>query len=380
MCTNATDAAREIAAAAKRVKSLRAVIAYCTIDLDPALFSQVLHAELPDVAIVGATTCQQAATDQGAGFSAGALLLGGDGLHAGAALGAHDGDARALGARLAREALADGRMTAKAARFVVVHPTPGIEGAFLQGVTDVLGPKVPVIGGSAADNDISGRWQTFGAGRAATSGACVLVCDWRWKTAVTYQSGYVATSSRGIVTRADGRRIFTIDGKPAADVYMGWIDDVLPVDEVILARTSFKPLGVVRGSAAGLDVHVLVHPERVLADKSIVTFAEVSDGETLVMMESNKGLLVRRGAAVVRFAVTNAGLLADDVVAQLIMYCAGCSLAIGDEVPQMVAGVHSEIAAPFVMPFTLGEQGSFTRGGAHHGNLMCSAIVLTNVP
>jgi hypothetical protein len=384
-CTSAASARVDGAAAALdlagrlQFRRPRAVFAYCTVGLDAASFIATLARAMPDTRIIGATTCQQAATDEGAGATAMALALGGEGFRVGVASGAAGASAHALGEELARAALVDAGFDAAAARFVVLHATPGLEEGVLAGVASVMGSSVPLIGGSAADDDITGRWACFGKGSAIAAGACLLVCDWPWKLAMTFQSGYRATEKRGVVTACDQRRIISIDGRPAADVYNEWTKRSLPVGENILAATALTPLGAVRGMAAGLELHVLVHPEHIGPDRSIHAFATVSEGETLVLMESTISSLTRRSAAVTNFALTQARLSVDDVVGELVIYCAGCSLALGGKVSDMVVGLQRHIGAPFVMPFTFGEQGCITRGRVDHGNLMCSALLLTTV-
>ncbi|MDP2341828.1 MAG: FIST N-terminal domain-containing protein [Deltaproteobacteria bacterium] len=357
----------------------RCVFAYCTVGVDAGAFIAALTRAMPGARIIGATTCQQAASDAGAGDTAMALALNGDGFRVGVASGADASSARALGARLAREALRDAGFDAAAARFVVLHVTPGLEEGVLAGIRDVMGSNVPLIGGSAADDDITGKWSCLGGGTALTAGASLLVCDWPWKLSMTFQSGYRATDKRGVVTAADQRRIISIDGRPAADVYDEWTKRTLPIGESILASTALTPLGAVRGTAAGLELHVLVHPEHIDPDRSIHCFAAVDVGETLVLMESTISSLTRRSTAVTNFALTQAQIGVDDVLGELVIYCAGCSLALGGNVGQMVTGLQRHIGAPFVMPFTFGEQGCITRGRVDHGNLMCSALLLTTI-
>jgi hypothetical protein len=70
-----------------------------------------------------------------------------------------------------------------------------------------------------------------------------------------------------------------------------------------------------------------------------------------------------------------------DVVGGLLIYCAGCLLALGDNVDEMVAGVTKALpGVPYLMPFTYGEQGRLRRSRVDHGNLMLSALMLTRVP
>ncbi len=353
----------------------RAAFVNCTAGLDVDRLVAALGRALPETAWMGTTVCQQVATDAGAGATAGALFLLGDGFRAGVAVrdAAMTPD---LGRTLATRALDDAGMAPGDVRFAVLHATPGIEAEVLAGLGQVLPASVPIVGGSAADDDIGGAWRVFARGQVAREGASLMVCDWPGPVGVTYQSGYMATGIRGTVTRADGRTIHEIDGEPAAAVYERWLGQSLPRGESVLGVTTLSPLGVVRGYAAGMDLHVLVHPEVLTAQGAIQTFAEVSRGETVELMRSTAIGLVGRGVSVTRFARTRARIEPEDMVAQLVVYCAGCSLALGDEVEDMVRRTAQAHGVPLLMPFTFGEQGVLTLGRAEHGNLMCVPLVL----
>ncbi len=51
-------------------------------------------------------------------------------------------------------------------------------------------------------------------------------------------------------------------------------------------------------------------------------------------------------------------------------------LAVGDNMQRVALNIRENLAgAPFMGIFTLGEQGCFSNGENHHGNLMISVIV-----
>jgi hypothetical protein len=65
---------------------------------------------------------------------------------------------------------------------------------------------------------------------------------------------------------------------------------------------------------------------------------------------------------------------ADSLAGGLMVYCAGCMLAVDDEMPNVAREVGNSMGgAPFVGCFTFGEQG-FMADRNMHGNLMISAI------
>ena len=55
-------------------------------------------------------------------------------------------------------------------RMLLLHATPGFEERILAGVRDVFGKDVPVYGGSAADNTLSGNWRVFANGTVCDEG------------------------------------------------------------------------------------------------------------------------------------------------------------------------------------------------------------------
>ncbi len=351
----------------------------CTVDVSLRAALAELQRRCPKTIFVATTSCQHVASDKAVGGAA-ALFVDGAGFRAGAASGA-DPSSEVLGERLARLALRRANMAPAEARFVVVHATPGLEEGVLVGLGKVIGDACVVIGGTGADNDLTGHWMIAGPDGALKAGASLLICDWPWKIGVSYQGGYLATEHEGVVTAADGRRLISIDNTPAVEVYERWMNKTLPRGVSVLPDTTLTPLGVAHGAGGGLDVHVLVHPERVNADGSINCFATTTTGDRILMMEASLSSLVRRGGLVNRFALQQAGLTSADIVAGFVIYCAGCSLALGPQVEPMTQQLRAALPnVPFLMPFTFGEQGRLRRGRIDHGNLMLSTLLLSNKP
>lgn len=384
--TNTTQAARAIRDQLLDkvdISQVRGGVVYATVDLDLADFQRQLSRGLPGVPFIGASSCAKVATDAGlVGPGVGAIWFTGDGFHFGVAADERLGDSEALGRQLLSDAVDAAGITASETRFVIVHTTPGQEERFIRGVYGQLDSTVPIIGGSAADNDISGKWSIFSNHQHATDGAVVAVCDWPWKMGLSFQSGYLVTKQRGVVTRADERSIREIDHRPAAEVYNEWLDgaldDYLQSGGNVLEATTLSPLGVPRGQVGGLDAYVLVHPEQVLANHSLTTFADVQIGDTVAVMRSTRKALIQRGGKVANWALEREGLRPENLAGGLIIYCAGCMLAIQQELDQMLSGVQQVVQkAPFVMPFTFGELGCVYPRRYDHGNLMLGVLMLS---
>jgi len=343
-----------------------------------------LAAALPGVPLLGSTSCRAVGT--AAGFHAGPALSGfflvGDGFRFGTAGLAKDGDGRALGQRAAQAALASAGITGAQARFGVVHPTPGGEEELLEGAFGALDRQTAIIGGSAADDDLSGKWAVWTHEAVFPSGFALAVCDWPWKVGTSYQAGYLPTERRGKVTAAKGRLLQSIDGRPAAEVYDEWtkgaIRSAIPSGGSVLAQTTLAPLGLPHGMFGGFEAYVLIHPERVdAATKGLSLFANVQVGQQVVLMTSNSEALVARGGMVARTALSRSGLKLPEVAGALVVYCAGCMLAIQPQMPQTLAEIRATLGSvPFSAVFSFGEVGCVLPKVVAHGNLMASVLLL----
>ncbi len=367
------ELARELVAPARGgAEPVRGGFIYCAVGYDTRALSEALRAELPGVPFVGVTCCQTA--------GAVALWLCGDKVRFGVAHLEKKGEVTEdLGRTLAETARASGGIERISA--AVLHSTPGGEELIVAGLHRALPPRAAVIGGSAADDDLSGKWRVFSS--EPTPGgdsAAVALLDWPGPVAASYQGGAVITALRGTVTRARGRTIEQIDHRPAAEVYNEWLggklNAALASGGSVLADTTLTPLGVFRGANGALGTYVLVHPERITPDKALTVFAEVAEGEQVISMTSSKmGLIGRAGSLALR-ALQEARLTPAQIAGALLVYCAGCKLAIGDQTGMMLKGFEDAIAAPFASAFCYGEQGRATPERADHGNLMTSVLLL----
>lgn len=363
---------------------VRGAILYHSVAHDPAAVQAALRSKLPGVPLLGTTSCLGVGT--GAGYSTGTVLSGffllGEGFRFGTAVGRKNGDARALGEKVARAALANAGISGAQARFALVHPTPGQEEEILDGAFSLLDRQAAVIGGSAADNDLSGKWSVWTQETVCGAGFAMAVCDWPWKIGTNYQAGYLPTAKRGKVTAASGRTLLTIDGRPAAEVYNEWSEGHIAAELKsggnVLAKTTMSPIGIPRGMFGGFEAYVLVHPESVdPATGGLRLFANVEVGQSVVLMSSSVDALVHRGAMVARAALSRSAMTASEVAGALVVYCAGCVLAIQQQMPQTIDEIQRTLpGVPFSSVFSFGEQGCVLPKQVAHGNLMASVLLL----
>ncbi|MEM7742785.1 MAG: FIST C-terminal domain-containing protein [Pseudomonadota bacterium] len=287
----------------------------------------------------------------------------------------HDPEA-ASSAATSRAIDAAGR-PGEAPDLIWLSTSPGNEEAVLAGIMDVVGPDVPIVGGSCADNDLSGGWAVFDGEQVIGEGIAVSVLFPSGNVSVSFQNGYAPTDKSGVVTEGAGRHIAKIDDKPAAEFCVDWggarareIDETV----TILSDSTFAPLGRQVTDVADVPFFLLIHPASAHPDGSIEVFADISEGETLHQMTGSVDTLINRASRVARNA-TEALPTGNEVVGALMVYCGGCMLAVEDRMDEVVAGVNQSLGgAPFLGIFTFGEQGTDFRRENHHGNLMISCI------
>ncbi len=387
VASTAAEAVAELAAqlrAGARGGKVAGGFIQASVAHDLAEVTAALEAALPGVPFIGVTSCQGLGTDRGiAGVGPGlsALWLIGDDVQFRVA-STMDPFWPGAGLELVESAGAVGPGN----HFAILHSTPGHEERLLAEIIPALGPGIPLLGGTAADDDLSGKWGVFASGGFTTAttgvGTVLALVSWPGRVALSMQSTAMVTPHRGRVTRAFGRTIYEIDGQPAAKVYNQWMGGALTRQlrdgGNIMNETSLQPLGVHRVER-GIGSYVLIHPESmVAANGAMTTFKEIAVGEEIWFMKASRAGFIGRPAAVVERLMIDARLPASQVLGAYLVYCGGCRLTVNEGTSVMLAGFRGALGhVPFTTAYCFGEQGcSVPNGPAEHGNLMTGALLL----
>ena len=250
---------------------------------------------------------------------------------------------------------------------------PGTEEAVLKQIEQVLGKKVPVYGGSSADDDVSGQWLQYD-GRAIHQQAVVIAVFYP-SVAIShfFHSGYIPTEHKGIVTKSQGRLLQEIDHQPAVDVYSRWLNRKIYGN--YMQQTTLHPLGsVIEQSQLDLPLYMLSLPTNFHPDGSIELFAEVEQGKLLFLMTSEVPRLLSRTGTMCECA--RSVLPEQRVSGGIIVFCGACLLSIKDQMGLVHDNVKQALGgAPFLIAFTFGEQGYAVDQTNRHGNLMYATVL-----
>ena len=267
---------------------------------------------------------------------------------------------------------------------ILIHATPGYEERILDGIRDVFGDDVPVFGGSAGDNDLTGKWKIICGKEEVNEGVLIVGFKSDKKIYGAFLGGYLPTKNRGKITKAEKRRVDEIDGRPAAIVYNEWtkgiISSYLDKGGVILAETTLYPIGRIVGKVAGVPVYLLSHPHQVIKDtKSLTFFTELKEGEEIILMTGTKTALIERTEQVASRALRlDKGKV--ELKGGILIYCAGCVLQVMEEKEKIINAYKQVVGdIPFIGAATFGEQGCFFTevNKNRHGNLMCNTIIFS---
>ncbi len=353
------------------------------------------RARFPDVPLVGGTSCSGVMSDRGLGGEAsiGALLVEDPDGEYGAASAVFGADPTQAAERALNGALAAAGCPGELPELIWVYQAPGQEEAVIAGLRRIVGDRCPIIGGSSADQKVAGDWRQLGPDGPLIEGLAVGVLFSSGGIGFAFQGGYEptgpsgvitrigydATGVSGIATRTQGRHIVQIDGRPAAEVYNEWTGGALagrmPEGGNILADTTLCPIGLDSEPSGEVPHYLLVHPAEITPERGLKTFATVAEGSRIYAMRGERRRLVERAG---RVAVTARETLAhgpSSIAGGLVVYCGGCRMAVGDEMPNVVSEVAQNFGdVPFLGCFTFGEQGSMLQRNVH-GNLMISAVV-----
>lgn len=279
-----------------------------------------------------------------------------------------------------------GKETAEKPNMVFTTVAPGMEERILKGITEIVGKDVPIFGGSSGDNDITGKWKQYANDKVYSNGLALAIMYTDLKTGFVYEAGYPVTEQTGTVTKAEGRVIYEINGKPAAEVYNEWTGRVFDKQLKepgkvwgILAEATYYPIAKVLRAPGIKPFYLAVHPLNINPDHSLGVFADMKDGDEIVLLHGDWDILLDRFRTTPTKVLEEFKIKKGEALFALYTYCAGTMLAIPEaerpKMPLLVKEVIGDI--PFIGTFTFGEQGFVPGIGNHHGNLVNSIIIVT---
>ncbi len=335
--------------------------------------------EVTDTQIIGCTSSSGIIVPDGYvtsenGF-AGMLSISDQNLVVG--LGCHEAgkDPRIIGRKVAIEAVQNAKSTRAPAYFYMVA-SPKEEELYLMGIQDVIG-RVPMFGGSAADDEIDDNWSIICNNKVISDGVAVAFFYTDNEIVTKFTGEYQETNNMGLITEVqDNRTLVSIDGVSALKKYAHWINDnPLNLKGKDLLFTSVrKPLGikdplgnstVIRHPMYGNDMGT-----RTTSDDTITLGNNVVPKTAIIQLESTEEELVNGPLKVFKNLKSS---LYTEPAAYILIHDAARRMILKDRVEDITKQIVKESRGiPFIMPFTFGEYGYDEHSANICGGLMLS--------
>ena len=292
-------------------------------------------------------------------------------------VGCHEAgrDARAIGRKVAIEAVENAKTTRAPAYFYMVA-SPKQEEEYLMGIQDVIG-RVPMFGGSAADDSVAGNWKIICNDKIIDDGVAVAFFYTDNEIATSFTGAYKETSNMGLITEVkDHRTLVSIDGVSALRKYGHWIN-VSPntlIGDNLLMASIMKPLGV-KDPLGNLTV--IRHPmfgndmgTKTTADDTILLGNKIVAGTAIIQCEASVDDLINSTGETIKDVKRK---LYTSPAAYICIHCAGRKFGIGNRIDE----VHKQLVketkgVPFITAFTFGEYGYDEHSANICGGLMLS--------
>ena len=254
----------------------------------------------------------------------------------------------------------------KAVAFLTM-PAAGQEDALLEAIRQQA-PNTPVVGGASGEHGPAGSMRQFANGKVLEGGYSLAAIGGK-EAGFAFLNGYLPTGKKAVITAATGRRLITLDNRPAMDVYQEWTG--LPKEQIsggnILVSSTRLPLVLL---LEGQEISC--HPVGGNEDGSIDTAVTQPVGATIELRENSLDGMIADVAEVVSTAAEKVSLPS----AVFLSHCAGRALALGDRISEVTGQVEKAVGpVPLIGFLAFGEQGSVLLEQPMHANLSLAALV-----
>ena len=282
---------------------------------------------------------------------------------------------RAIGRKVAIEAVENANTTRAPAYFYMVA-SPKEEEEYLMGIQDVIG-RVPMFGGSAADDNVEGNWSIICNDKIFTDGVAVAFFYTDNEIVTTFTGKYKETDNMGLITEVKNNRILvSIDGVSALKKYAHWIN-VSPLslkgNNILLASIT-KPLGI-KDPLGNLTI--IRHPmfvndmgTKTINDDTITLGNKIVPGTAIIQCEASVDQLINSTGETLKELRKK---IYTEPGAYILIHCAGRRFGIDNRIEEVHKQLLKEAKGiPFIMPFTFGEYGY-----DDHSSNICGGLMLS---
>jgi hypothetical protein len=366
------DAGKHAADEALVYDDAKLLVVFCSRSYDLARLLAQIHARSAGMPLIGCTTAGEiSASGPGEGGVV-VAAFGGDGFEVGTTVAPMASrDLRGAGAAAARCLPSRGDR----AHRVLLLLTDGLSGdqqEVVRGAYRVVGAGVPLVGGCAGDDmKMTRTFQLYGD-EVLTDAVVAAGIASDSPFGIGVRHGWRRVGEPMLVTGSGGNRVYSLDDRPALDVYLGRLDIGELCEEGFRRVALTHPFGLSRPSG---EEQVRFVRGADFADRSLSCIAEVPQGGLVWIMEGDADSVLAATDVACRDSL--AALRGHQPLGMLAFDCIARRGVLGDR------GIHAEIdrlaavagAAPVAGFYTYGEIAR-TRGmrGFHNQTLVVLSV------
>ena len=352
---------------------------YCSCNDDVEEVVSGAMSSMKGAPVIGCTSSGMIITNDGIiesedGF-AGLMSFDDKNMNIGVAAHKAGKNAREIGRKVARAAVENAGENYSPNYFYMVA-SPKEEEDYLMGIQDVIG-RVPMFGGSAADDTVEGNWKIFCNDQVFQDGVAVAFFYTDNDIVTSYTGAYRDTENYGLITEVkNDRTLVKIDGVSALKKYADWIGkkpSELKGQNLLVASIT-KPLGV-KDPLGNLTV--VRHPmfgddmgTKTTTDDVINLGNKVVEKTAIVQLEATVDELIKSTKTTLKDVKSQ---LSTEPAGYFLVHCGGRKLGIGDRIDEVYKNLVEEArGVPFITVFTFGEYGYDEHSANICGGLMLS--------
>ncbi|HIT38299.1 MAG TPA: FIST C-terminal domain-containing protein [Candidatus Onthousia faecipullorum] len=352
---------------------------YCSCNDDVLEVVNGAMSSMKGAPIIGCTSSGMIMTNDGIiesedGF-AGLMSFDDKNMNIGVAAHKAGKNAREIGRKVARQAVENAGENYSPNYFYMVA-SPKEEEDYLMGIQDVIG-RVPMFGGSAADDTVEGNWKIFCNDEVFSDGVAVAFFYTDNDIVTSYTGAYRESENYGLITEVkNNRTLAKIDGVSALKKYAEWIGkkpSELKGQNLLVASIT-KPLGV-KDPLGNLTV--VRHPmfgddmgTKTTTDDVINLGNKVVEKTAIVQLEATVDELIKSTKTTLKDVKSQ---LSAEPAGYFLVHCGGRKLGIGDRIDEVYKNLVEEAhGVPFIVVFTFGEYGYDEHSANICGGLMLS--------
>jgi hypothetical protein len=340
----------------------------------PAVLGQI-RARSGDVPLIGCSTAGEISTRGPSEASLLVAAFGGDGFSVRTAIARQASrDLRAAGEHVAA-CLAGVEDREHRVLLVLTDGLAGDQQEIIRGAYSVLGAGVPLVGGCAGDDlKMTSTYQMCGD-EIVTDAVVGAAVGSDAPLGIGVRHGCYRVGEPLLVTGSRGNKIYTLDDKPALDVYLERIHAPLPerlTQEQVTQITIMHPVGTSR-RAGEEQIRFICGADA--AERSLLSTAEVPQGALAWIMQGDAETLLDAADAACRDSL--AGLGGMPPRGMLAFDCLARRLALGDQGSRSEVGriATGAAGAPVAGFYTYGEIArTFGVSGFHNQTLAILSI------